>query len=306
MKLPQKIYHYTSADGLHGILSSGTLYFTDSLFLNDRSERKNFYVTLEKELICRQSARETEPGKAELSELLQIRYFKGKETIFQRLTATDPAQEQAARYFVLSCSEESDSLPMWNYYTHSIHASGYNIHFDTKKLLDQLKQHPAVSLFSGSAPLLCRRVIYDETKKRRGIQTLLDLFCRRWRDCSGQRARERLLNMLDKAFERLSLFCKDRAFAHEKEVRIVIASDNRTIHRSSSQKVEGGSYQFHKVEDAQVPCLALDVLEKGRVITGVTAGPALDKEMAVNGAEYMLYYYGFPQTCKVSGVPLRY
>ena len=48
--MPEIIYHYTSSGGLHGILSSGILYFTDSLFLNDRSERKNFYQMLERYL----------------------------------------------------------------------------------------------------------------------------------------------------------------------------------------------------------------------------------------------------------------
>ncbi|MCB6992456.1 DUF2971 domain-containing protein [bacterium 210820-DFI.6.37] len=308
MKLPKKIYHYTSAEGLHGILSSGTLHFTDSLFLNDRNERKNFYMTLERELRRWQpeSALERERWETELRKRLYIRYFKGPETIFQKLTATDPAQEAAARYFVLSCSEESDSLPMWNYYTHSIHAAGYNIHFDTGQLLSQLRQHPAFLHFSGSAPLLYRRVTYDEKQKARDIGKLLERFSYRWDLCGGKKEQERLLQMLDKAFERLSLFYKDKAFAHEKEVRIVIASNNRTIHQPSAKKLTGGSYQFHKAQDTQIPCLALDVLEKGKAIAGVTAGPALDKQLAVNGVEYMLYYYGFPQTCKVSSVPLRY
>lgn len=295
MKLPQKIYHYTSADGLHGILSSGTLFFTDSLFLNDRSERKNFYTTLEKELsLCPQDVRE----------ILQERYFEGRETIFTKLTATDPAQKTAGRYFVLSCSKESDSLPMWNYYTRSIHAAGYNIHFDTEHLLSQLEKHPALSRLSKREPLLCRSVIYEEKQKRRDIQKLLEQFSIKWKN--SRKSKEDLLQIMDKAFERMSLFYKDKAFSHEKEVRIVIVSDNWAIHGLSSQDRGEAIYRFRKVQDMQIPCLALDVLEKGKAITGVTAGPALDKEMAVNGVEYMLYYYGFPQTCKVSSVPLRY
>ena len=97
------------------------------------------------------------------------------------------------------------------------------------------------------------------------------------------------------------MFYKDHAFSHEKEVRIVVTSDNGHVH-----KLDDVSYQFRKVRGIQVPYLAVNVREKGKTINGVTAGPAMAKDMAVNGVEYLLHYYGFSQICKVSSVPLRY
>lgn len=297
-RLPETIYHYTSANGLHGILSSGILYFTDSLFLNDRNERKNFYLLLRDYL---------KTWDREQREILFQRYFKAPDYISRCLEQTNPADTGASRHFVLSCSEEKDSLPMWNYYTRSMHAAGYNLHFETKSLLQQLKAHPFFKAAGRRSRLLCRGVVYEEAVKNKILRQVLEAFTSKWEADDSRESRNRLLLALDRAFEQLSLFYKDKAFAHEKEIRIVISASNRTIHRLfSSAERETGPYRFRQVRGAQTPYLALDVVEKGTVITGVTAGPALDKEMAVNGVEYMLYFYGFPQTCKVSAVPLRY
>lgn len=296
-QLPKTIYHYTSSKGLHGILSSGVLYFTDSLFLNDRNERKNFYLLLEEYL------KTWNQGQRDI--LLQ-RYFRPPDYITRCLEKTDPAQEDATRYFVLSCSEEKDSLPMWNYYTRSANAAGYNIHFEANSLIKQLKSHPVLKqLKTGTQSLMCRRVVYDEEIKRKALQQVLKRFSHQWERAESGKEQSRLLSALDRKFEAMSLFYKDRAFAHEGEIRIVIPSCNRKIHRLTGSK-ENQPYRFRQVRGAQTPYLALDVLEKGKAITGVTAGPALDKETAVKGVEYMLYFYGFPQTCKVSAVPLRY
>lgn len=292
----EMVYHYTSAEGLHGILSSGTLYFTDSLFLNDPSERKNFYTIL-KQLL--------DQWNHEAAAALKKRYFSQESSVFESLTDANPADEKMCRYFVLSCSMEKDSLPMWNYYTHRVRAAGYNIHLDTAALLHQMQMHPVVQMISEGESVLCHKIIYEEEQKQAELGKLLFRFREKWELCCKEEEREHLMMLLDKSFERLSLFYKDGAFAHEKELRIVLAASNGKLHKLP---VEDGSgpYRFRSVRGVQVPCLALDVLEKGTVIRGVTTGPVLDKELAVNGVEYMLYYYGFPQTCKVSSVPLRY
>ncbi len=298
MSLPDGIYHYTSAEGLHGILSSGILYFTDSLFLNDRNERKNFYLLLEDYL-------KKWDGEGRFKEQLQNRYFGEPNDILRNLTATNPADKKAARYFVLSCSTERDSLPMWNYYTHSIHAAGYNIHFKTDELVRQLQEHPLIDKITGRNKLLWGKILYNQKEKEKDLAKCLSRYWKKWSSLSSQEKRQQMMGEMDLSFELMSLFYKEPAFSHEKEVRIVIPTNNEKVHNIPEEQGEK-QYQFRKVRGMQVPFLALNVVEKGKVITGVTAGPALDHELTVNGVEYMLYYYGFPQTCKVSAVPLRY
>ncbi len=293
---PETIYHYTSASGLRGILSSGILFFTDSQFLNDRSERKNFYQLLADRL---------KGWVPDMKEVLEHRYFGRQSSVLRSLSMAEPADQGASRYFVLSCSQEKDSLPMWNYYTRGARAAGYNIHFSTRALVKQLQEHPLIQRINCQPRILCGRVIYEDKEKELGLEGLLQEISQKWREKQDERYREELLLRADLAFEKMSLFYKDQAFAHEKEIRIVIPSDNRQIH-SLSEDNDESPYRFREVRGAQVPYLALDVLEKGTAITGVTAGPALDEEIAVKGVEYMLYCYGFPQTCKVSAVPLRY
>lgn len=294
--MPELIYHYTSSDGLHGILSSGILFFTDSLFLNDRSERKNFYQILKQHLAH---------GKNPLYQVLYRRYFDREDNIFHRLESADPVEEAACRYFVLSCSQERDSLPMWNYYTQGTHAAGYNLHFRTKLLISQLSGNPLTMALTGGQSILYRSVLYKNAEKAACLHRMLQAFSVKWKAADSEEERRWMLEALDRCFEKMSLFYKDKAFSHEKEVRVVIPTNNRQIRKVLKQEKEE-IYRFREVRGAQVPFLALDVLEKGRVIAGVTAGPALSKEIAVKGVEYMLHHYGFPKTCKVSSVPLRY
>lgn len=293
---PETIYHYTSASGLRGILSSGVLYFTDSQFLNDRNERKNFYQMLADQL---------KKWDSDWKEVLEQRYFSRQSPVMHSLEMADPSDETASRYFVLSCSQEKDSLPMWNYYTRGVRAAGYNIHFNIRALIQQLQAHPLARRLNCQSRILCGYVVYEDEAKEENLEMILEKLSRKWEEAETEQHRRTLLEQADLAFEKMSLFYKEQAFAHEKEIRIVIQSDNRRLQGFSA---DGGEspYRFRDVRGAQVPYLALDVLEKGRAITGVTAGPALDEEMAVKGVEYMLSYYGFPQTCKVSAVPLRY
>ena len=194
---------------------------------------------------------------------------------------------------------------MWSYYTRGVRAAGYNIHFNARALVQQLQQHPLVRRLNCQPDLLCGSVVYAERQKEQRLRQLLEELDRKWEQEKTEQYHRQLLAQADRVFEKMSLFYKDEAFAHEKEIRIVIPSDNGRLGRFPPGG-ETSPYRFRDVRGAQVPYLALDVLEKGRAITGVTAGPALDEEMAVKGVEYMLAYYGFPQTCKVSAVPLRY
>lgn len=112
------IFHYTSIDGLEGILEHKTLRFTNIKYMNDKDE-----------------------------------IFAGLDSMAKACNASNEEHERlrsacmnnGAQTFVCCFSVEADSLPMWNYYTKEVNNQGYNIEFDDKKLVESiLRNNPAL------------------------------------------------------------------------------------------------------------------------------------------------------------------
>ena len=111
------LYHYTSVDGLKGIVD-GKFWITDSEFLNDRKE---FRVASEifTELVNK-NIKDTNIKK-------KIRKAFAKEISLLQGNNQPPED----RCFVLSCSLDCDSMLMWSEYSDFM---GYCMEFDAKVL----------------------------------------------------------------------------------------------------------------------------------------------------------------------------
>jgi hypothetical protein len=46
-RFPKQLYHYTSADGLMGIVTNNTIRFSDAAYMNDGSEVEHEFEVLE-------------------------------------------------------------------------------------------------------------------------------------------------------------------------------------------------------------------------------------------------------------------
>ena len=113
-------FHYTSPEGLKGILETRTFHFTDSQFLNDYHEKLN--INDELETFWKNNRAKYDKNFASL--LKDIRVEKYEDTGFSFL---DTGKMNTCRYFVFSMSEKSDSLTMWKYYAKRKDYEGYCI-----------------------------------------------------------------------------------------------------------------------------------------------------------------------------------
>lgn len=122
-KNPKNIYHYTSKEGLDGILSGGRLWANDIYRQNDRAEGV-YVLNLVKQNI-----------DALLPDLTK------KETVIKMIKELYPKlldgnyYSEKYRSFIISFSTKQDELALWNYYTKSPECVGYNIKFDVAKLI---------------------------------------------------------------------------------------------------------------------------------------------------------------------------
>lgn len=99
-------FHYTSPDGLIGILKTRTFFFTDSQFLNDFREKVN--INEELDLFWKRNRRNYDRDFYNL--INRIRVTQYEDSGFSYI---DKYSEKPCRYFVLSLSMNGDSLSMW-------------------------------------------------------------------------------------------------------------------------------------------------------------------------------------------------
>jgi hypothetical protein len=144
--VPQILYHYTSADGLTGILSSRSLWLTDLRYMNDLSEL--------------QYARDL------ITARIQIREQAASLTEVQRafLSRVTPTFDRPDRnIFAASFCEERNLLSQWRAYRGR--GGGYAIGFDF---------FHALGLFNRNCVL--RKVIYEPPEQNRLVDDTLDAF----------------------------------------------------------------------------------------------------------------------------------
>lgn len=124
---PQVVWHYTTGDGLLGIINSGVLRAGSAAFMNDRNELLSG---------LRQVEAAFEERRSELAPSLQ-------EAVAAKLSTE--SRSYRTETYVLSACQEGDNLTMWRNYGRSV---GFSIGFDTSvklgaRELSDAAQHPS-------------------------------------------------------------------------------------------------------------------------------------------------------------------
>ena len=152
--IPEKLWHYTSTQGFHGIVSSGNIYATDVRFLNDREE----FVHARKmadDLV----ADSLEFGKNHFPLREHLR------SVVDFAFKTDFLDPNQAQIFVASFSDSEDDLSQWRGYSHG--TSGVSISFDLRNHRPSEESDTAVTF----APC-----VYEDAKKKALIHYSLQHF----------------------------------------------------------------------------------------------------------------------------------
>lgn len=119
------IYHYTKPEKLLNLLASGTLRFSNALYLNDKEE-----VTYSYKLIVTLI-----DNREDLNPQL---FDKIREHFFNKYTSIINGNDNfnyKYEYYTVSFSTESDNLTLWNNYAKGQNYTGYNIGFCKKNWL---------------------------------------------------------------------------------------------------------------------------------------------------------------------------
>jgi Protein of unknown function (DUF2971) len=151
-EIPRKeLFHYTSMEGLKGVISGRTLWASNIEFLNDSSEFRHGETVLQRIVKSRK------------------RSAKGDRREFFNQLEKYPSIFDAEDVFLVSLSEADDLLSQWRGYTPN--GLGYSIGFDPVGLARAANALDHMQLV---------RCLYDEEEQQEFARELLDECLDRW------------------------------------------------------------------------------------------------------------------------------
>lgn len=278
------IYHYTKPEKLLNILASGTLRFSNALYLNDKEEIAYSYKLIV-DLID-----ETPELNSDLFNKIQ-NHFSNK---YKHIVDGYNDLVNKLEYFTTSFSTESDNLTLWNNYAKGKNYTGYNIGFDKNKLVEEMDKNNYLPIFGS--------VIYDKNKQVKIIHAIF----KKWNMLFERALKSKKTNevkLFDILFELIdvlsivSIFFKNPQFKNEHEYRIVIVNVFGTLNSKPTNIVEKNGLF--------VPYLEYNFSKES--VKSINIGPTFDENIFYTSTNRMLLNFGY-QDKKVfrSKIPLRY
>ena len=276
----EKLYHYTSIEGLHGICK-GEFWITEAHFLNDSSEFQigtEIFLELMREFLTNESTYDLIEEKL----LAEVNGFETK-----RIRMTNPGD------YVISFCLEEDSPLLWSEYSDFM---GYCMKFDYKKLLDSFHHN---ILFHGA-------VIYDHEEQIRSMKkSLSSIF-----EMDSRLAWNKLNNMNEEDVKRLvswasivcmcyNMFFKKSCFKGEKEYRFVFSC-------AHNEKEKDYTEQHFRIKGGLLVPYIKKPIDNLNSLESVLVGPKNTSDLAITGLDYFFNNLHLNIEIKKSQMPLRY
>ena len=278
------IFHYTSPEGLKGVLESGKIWFSNSRFLNDSSENNYIYTLFPKYPDTYQE------------ELLDENFFKlinkiSNSYIVNDYCVIDDDCWWSEDVYIASFSKDKDNLELWNYYTKNQNSIGYNIGFATMPFDFD------TDLFR----FIHGEVIYDTRRQKEFVKNILLEFnglYKFYRNALTKNREEKrmfVINLIS-IMELHNIFFKPKAYSGEQEYRCAIYDiNNYKVMQPKTRIVNGLLLPYFEIEFEK------ELLNTTRI--SPTGNPAFLKQ----GLEFFNAMHGYDGVnIYLSNIPKRY
>ena len=298
------VYHYTSPDGMLGILQPGgraKLWFTRYDSLNDINERKEIISFLEG--YCAYQVKNKKLSQEFAEAILQLKpsdehllTYPMKpvevEGAFSEATLKTNSRIAECDTYLCCFSDNPDLLPMWNYYTKSQHYEGYSIGFNCPFLAGNAG-------FEKGYSLEFKRVVYSDYEKTALLDKLLlpsDEFYR----ISSEDNKVKLLSVIQDFLNDYQFAFKNSAFRHEREIRAILRIPRKPILGG-----QGFEVKYRNSNGYIVPYVEFETLPN--VVEKITISPLLQPEISQRNIREMLKRRGYYCVdVETSTVPVRF
>ena len=292
--VPKHLYHYTSADGLLGILSSTSVWLTNIQYMNDLSEIQyaaNLFQSVLDELDLQQLC----PDQVE---------------VVKRLSAIHDGTTVMPDTGIYSASfcENGNLLSQWRAYRDT--SGGYALVFDFFHFLR-----------TSSTPCALVKVIYDPELQYKILKGMLESFLSaipKFTDSYGAKYTEHILlnicHQCSTTATNLFACLKHPEFHEEKEWRLIASAP--ATHKKYAPNY---SLKFRTYNGNLIPYIILDLkeyidrsnddeLNYPFLFTNLVVGPTISHEFNSRSASILLQQLGPRVDARVSasGIPLRW
>lgn len=282
----EKLYHYTNATAVRGIIDSNSFWATKYDFLNDRSEFEYAYKLFSEKII---------------SEIKDVRLKKEIRTRLRKEINDDFSVKIGSvlnGYYVLSFSLNADNLALWSEFTNE---AGYCIEFDYAELDQTLETY-----FGWEGKVVYDREIQLQNMRDNWSEFLEQEFGIRYSDIlenanldlqektiSGMVLHALILCVL------YGMFYKKPEFGMEQEYRYVFSvwhDGNGKRDLPMQFRIKGDTFVPYVI----IPCNARDAIKS------IEIGPKNNMDIAEKGVSLYCLSKGLDIKIKKSKVSLRY
>ena len=280
------LYHYTKPEKLLSILESGTIRFSNALFLNDKEE-----VTYTYRLIGNLIEKMPELNADLFSKIKEHFYNK-----YKNIIDGDDSFNNKYEYYTISFSTDNDNLTLWNNYSKGQTYTGYNIGFCKKDLIADMEKQGFKAVYGN--------IIYNLDTQLTILKMIFEMWNKEFekllKSRKSQKNEDRKLDVLFELIDILSiisLFFKNPHFKDEKEYRIIFINNFRTdafkqtkIFEKNGLFVPYIEYKFRK-----------------KSVDSINIGPTLEENIFYTSTCRMLSNFGYDKKkINRSKIPLRY
>lgn len=268
--------HYTSQNGMLGILKSQSIWATNIKYVNDENEFDHALRLIEE--IIPTAKIDEQHRDYELYQEFQM-------GIEQRLSRLDTAKTE--NVYTFSFSNEGDLLSQWRGYCAD--GSGYCLEIEAGKILERAR-----NIYDSVHLMDC---VYKQNEKDERIRQTLNDGWLAYNNATSQEEKRVALNRVEEEIILLASYFKHPSFSEEKEQRLVII-----LEYAADEKLEFRNGRYSLIPYIEIP-ISLDT------ITSIRIGPTLEKRLAERSLSLFLEnLYGNPfsaPTVELSTVPYR-
>ncbi|AHF08645.1 DUF2971 domain-containing protein [Desulfitobacterium metallireducens] len=268
------VYHYTSPDSFLSVVKNKNLWFSDSQFMNDRSE----YVHIKN--IFKQAAKGTphDDNDKFVDYLMGVPYggittqhaISGKGSFSRGIIRT--------RYYLFCISLDPDSHSMWNYYVKNGYYQGYNFGLSVDALMDSIPQF-GQKLTHGKVNYNVEEQILHTHNKIMELSKEFDYNIKAGID--EELCIESYQEKLAEYLLQRCMFYKNPAFKHEEEYRFLIEAPAITTD-------SGGTVEHHVGGGGLIVPHLVVTFDPIQSIRSITLAPMMEPEVAKQGVQRLL------------------
>lgn len=289
------LFHYTNINALNSILEKNTLWITKADYLNDITEYQ-YTERLIQEILKQQ----------EVEEYIKVLVDK----------IIDATRKKLEKSYILSLSNNNDSLALWSNYTRfEGYNFGINLH-DFEKLIyegtakiitNNEKAMKCIEFIEDTMYLNCEvkldKVIYDVTEQTKLILEVIEsansFYIKHSNNIESNGTIVPYIHHIVSTLFSMFIFFKNPCFESEEEYRMVFIMDN-------DEYKEDGIIHHRISNGAFVPFIKLK-FDENIPISSIKIGPRNNADISIKGMKSLMKSRGYNNIdVKKSNIPLRY